>query len=157
MKSLVIVLFFLWLGVTGCQFNPTIDGREATMKRVVSANTIEVIIDQKAYRLRLSGVETPSSWQNKGKEFLENLFTLNNTFPLKSANVIIESDLDSRDQYNRITGYAWFHRQLVNRLLIKEGYSIVNLDYTDGKYDRLLLNGQEYARIMGKGMWSLRD
>jgi micrococcal nuclease len=46
---------------------------------------------------------------------------------------------------------------MVNQELLKQGYGIANLNYTDGKFDRALLNSQDYARIMEKGIWRIEN
>ncbi|MGI0483318.1 thermonuclease family protein [Geminocystis sp. CENA526] len=157
MNFLVIILA-LFLILTGCQNQPSIKGIEASIKRVVSGQTIEIIIDNTSYQLRLTAIDIPDNQSNlneEAKQFLVNFFTLDNTIPLKSAKVIVETDLQVKDKYNRLNGYVWYLDRMVNQELIKQGYGIPNLNYTDGKFDRALINAQDYARIMEKGMWKI--
>lgn len=159
MKYKLLTIFIcLSIIVSGCQNQTTIKGVEAKLRRVVSAQTIEVIIENKSYQLRLSGLDTPSGkqqpWGDDGKKFLVNLLTANNTIPLKSAMVILETDLQVKDKFNRISGYGWFNHELINEKILAEGHGVVNLTYTDGKYDQKLLQAQNYARIMEKGIWN---
>jgi micrococcal nuclease len=144
--------------VTGCQNQATIKGVEAKLRRVVSAQTIEVIIENKSYQVRLMGLDTPSRkqqpWADDAKKFLVNFLTINNSMPLHSTIIILETNLQVKDQYNRISGYGWFNDELINEKILAQGYGVVNLTYTDGKYDQKLLQAQNYARIMEKGIWN---
>jgi len=85
----------------------------------------------------------------EGKQYFTNLLSTPT-----SVNLIIETDLEKKDKFARISGYAWYDDLLLNQMILKEGYSLLNLDYTDGKYDRTLINAQEYARLMQKGIWN---
>ncbi|BAQ62484.1 Staphylococcus nuclease (SNase) domain [Geminocystis sp. NIES-3708] len=156
--KLLIIFICLYLVVTGCQNQTAINGIDAKLRRVVSAQTIEVIINNKSYQLRLSGLDTPSRkqqpWGDDGKKFLVDFLTANNTIPLKSAMIILETDVKVKDKFNRISGYGWFNNELINEKILAEGFGVVNLTYTDGKYDQKLLQAQSYARIMEKGIWN---
>ncbi|MBL1211123.1 thermonuclease family protein [Geminocystis sp. GBBB08] len=156
--KLLTILICLCLILSGCQNQTTIKGIEAKLRRVVSAQTIEVIIKNKSYQFRLMGLETPSEkqqpWGNEARKFLVDFLTVNNSQPLKSAIVILETDLEVKDKFNRIRGYGWFNDELINQKILSFGHGIVNLTYTDGKYDQQLLDAQDYARIMGKGVWN---
>ena len=131
-----------------------VEGIPATMKRVISGQTIEVIIDDRIYQLRLTGLNAPplsqKPWGENAKQFLIDTLTNNSSLHLLS----IETDLKVKDKFGRLQGYIWYEQQLINQKLVEEGYAIVNLTYTDGKYDQKLLNAQNYARIMGKGIWN---
>lgn len=153
--GLFSILLSLLFVMTGCQNNSNIKGIDAKIKRIVSAQTLEVIIENKSYSLRLSGLEIPSNKPKiaeEGKQFLRDFFT-----PLNSATVIIETDLQVKDKYNRLSGYVWYLDRMVNQELLKQGYGIANLNYTDGKHDRTLINSQDYARIMEKGIWRIKN
>lgn len=151
LKYLLILSLFLIL--TGCQNHPPHQGIKAKVIRIVSAQTLEVVIDNQSYTLRLSGLDIPRHQPKiaeEGKQFLRNFFS-----PLNAARVTIETDLQVKDQYNRLGGYVWYLDRMVNQELLKQGYGIVNLNYTDGKYDRVLINAQDYGRIMEKGIWKI--
>lgn len=144
--------------MTGCQNQATIKGVEAKLRRVVSAQTIEVIIENKSYQVRLMGLDTPSHkqqpWADEAKKFLVNFLTINNSMAIHATTIILETNLQVKDQYNRISGYGWFNDELINEKILAQGYGVVNLTYTDGKYDQKLLQAQNYARIMEKGIWN---
>ena len=149
----VIILLLLFLNL-GCQNHPTEQKIPASIKRVVSGQTLEVIIDERTYKLRLTGLNAPSvsqkPWGINAKQFLIDTLIKNSS----SSPLFLETDVTVSDKFGRLQGYVWYQKQLINQTLIEEGYAIVNLTYTDGKYDQQLLNAQNYARIMGKGIWN---
>ncbi len=149
-KLLVIVILVFWLNV-GCQSNQVVKGIDGKLKQVVSGQTIEVIIDIKTYKLRLAGLDTPSfsikPWGENAQQFLQKTLIPNTL-------LLIETDVEELDKFGRISGYVWYNQQLINQQIIEQGYGVANLAYTDGKYDRQLLHAQDYARIMGKGIWN---
>ncbi len=149
-RGLLIIILCLLFFIGACQSHQIPKGFPATLKKVVSAQTIEVMIENQTYKLRLTGLNAPSwsqkPWGKDAKQFLNQ--TLNHN------SLSIETDLKQQDKFGRLQGYVWYEEKLINEQLIEQGYAIVNLTYTDGKYDQQLLNAQNYARIMGKGIWN---
>jgi micrococcal nuclease len=148
-RSCLIVLLIV-LSV-GCQNNSEEDFIRGRITKVISGQTIEVIIDDRQYQLRLTGLKTPylsqKPWGQEARKYL--MDTL-----MSSSYLSLETDVTKTDQYDRLQGYVWHEKQLINQKIIEEGYGVVDLTYTDGKYDQQLLNAQNYARIMGKGIWN---
>ncbi|NCO74688.1 MAG: thermonuclease family protein [Cyanobacteria bacterium] len=157
-NKFLVILISLCLLIVGCQNNPKITRVEANIRRVISAQTIEVIINNQTYQFRLMGLNTPNRqqqpWGKEAKEVLVNLLTLEGKNSLNSTTVILETNLETKDKFNRLNGYIWYNNQLINQKLLEQGYGLVNLTYTDGKYDQQLLQAQSYARIMEKGIWN---
>jgi len=156
-QSLIIVLC-LWL--IGCQphsvHQPLIEGK---IQRVVSGQTLDVIIQNQSYRVRLIGLEVPDNppeLSQKAEEKLTALLTDNGQIPLNSITVFLETNLQEKDSFDRIFAYVWYDQKLLNQKIIENGSAIALLTYTDGRYDTKLTNAQNYARIMEKGLWSNR-
>jgi micrococcal nuclease len=149
----VILLLLLFLNL-GCQDHPRENLIRAKIKRVVSGQTIEVLVENRPYKLRLTGVNVPSvaqkPWGSNAKKFL--IDTLMNQ--PTSSSLFLETDVTVTDKFGRLQGYVWLQDQLINEKLVEQGHAIVNLTYTDGRYDQKLLNAQNYARLMGKGIWN---
>lgn len=104
------------------------------------------------------GLRIPSNINYDKKlaqQHLIQLLTSNYHYPLNSVIVKVETKLNQKDKYGRLTGYVWLNNQLINRKVLEGGWAIASLEYTDGKYDRDLLQGEEYARIMGNGIWKI--
>ncbi|MGY6530341.1 MAG: thermonuclease family protein [Cyanobacterium sp.] len=124
--------------------------------RIVSGQTLEVAIDNQIYRVRLNGLDVPESQGKIAEKTILDLLTNNGQNPINSISVTLETDLTSKDSFGRLSGYVWLNSDFINRKIIEEGSAIANLTYTDGKYDDILINAQNYARIMDKGIWKDR-
>lgn len=156
----ILLMVCLILFLFGCNSDNKIKGINAQINRVVSGQTVEIIIDNKIYTLRLMGLEIPdNSYYDKksAQEFLIKLLTSNYQYPLNSVMVNVDTDINKLDKYDRLTGYIWLKNQLINRKVLEGGWAIASIEYTDGKCDRDLLQGEDYARIMGKGVWKIKN
>jgi endonuclease YncB( thermonuclease family) len=58
-----------------------------------------------------------------------------------------------RDRYDRLIGHLWQGETLVSQELVKSGCALVNDRYSHS-YSKLLMESQEYARLMGYGIWN---
>ncbi|AUC59955.1 micrococcal nuclease [Cyanobacterium sp. HL-69] len=125
--------------------------------RVVSGQTLEVAINNQAYRVRLTGLDVPENQQETAEKTILNLLTNNLQNPLNSVTITIKTDLTAKDSFDRLSAYVWLNNDFINQKIIEDGSAIANLTYTDGKYDDILINAQNYARIMNKGIWETRD
>ena len=149
---LILLLALNWF-CFACQFSSATKGIPIKVTRVVSGQTVKGIIKDREYIIRLSGIDTPSvkqiPWGKDAQNFLDD--RINNS---NSSSISIETDINKKDKYDRISGYLWIEGKLINEQIIEEGYGVANLTYTDGKYDQQFLDAQIYARIMGKGIWN---
>ena len=124
------------------------------VERVVSGNTIEVVgkTDQGTLsaRVRLIGIEAPDlkqlPWGEEARNKLEEL--------INGQQVLLESDVEETDQYDRRLGYIWRDRKLVNEQIVAAGYALAALRSPNTKYNQRLLEAQEFARIMQQGIWN---
>ena len=160
MRKNILLMACLILFLFGCNSDNQIRRINAQINRVVSGQTVEIIIENKVYPLRLMGLEIPNnSFYDKksAQQFLLKLLTSNYQYPLNSVMVNVDTDLNKLDKFGRLTGYIWLKNQLINRKVLEGGWSIASLEYTDGKYDRDLLQGEDYARIMGNGVWKIQN
>lgn len=140
--------------LTGCQKAIIPQGSIAKVQQVVSGQTIEAIDPQNSSaliaRVRLIGVEAPDvqqrPWGEQAKKWLEET--------IGSKPVLLESDVELKDQYDRQLAYVWQDGVLLNEKLIKEGYALFQSRSLNIKYDQRLERAQEYARIMGLGIWN---
>ncbi len=154
----ILLMACLILFLFGCNASAQIKGINAQINRVVSGQTVEIMIDNKIYSLRLMGLEIPdNNYYDKksAQQFLIKLLTSNYQYPLNSIMVNVDTDINKLDKFGRLTGYIWLKNQLINRKVLEGGWAIASLEYTDGKLDRDLLQGEDYARIMGNGVWKI--
>ncbi|WP_330204390.1 thermonuclease family protein [Cyanobacterium sp. Dongsha4] len=156
-KNLLLICFLI-IFLFSCNSSDRVDGINAKINRVISGQTLEIVVDKKIFSLRLMGVEIPSNIDYDKKlaqQHLIRLLTNNYHYPLNSVIVKVETQLNQKDKYGRSIGYVWLNNQLINRKVLEGGWAIASLEYTDGKYDQDLLQGEEYARIMENGVWKI--
>lgn len=150
--SLVTVCCFILLG--GCQSTSTPQGVTLSIERIVSGQTLEVVDSQKptdsTLRVQLIGVSAPDlrqrPWGEMARERLQEM--------IGEKPVLLESDLEPKDQFDRQLAYVWQDGKLLNEQLLKEGWALFRPRSLNRKYDRRLEQAQEYARVMGLGIWN---
>ena len=144
----------LCLLLASCQKPEIPQGTIAKVERAISGQTIEVISTANKIALleqiRLIGIDAPDlkqqPWGEAAKQRLEEL--------TGGKQVLLESDIEEKDQFDRKLAYLWQDKILLNEQLIKEGYALASVRSPNTKYQQRLVNAQEWARLMGKGLWS---
>jgi micrococcal nuclease len=145
--------FAFCLFLVGCQAKEVPTGVTVKVERVVTGQTLEVLDTSKqsplVERVRLLGIEAPDMkqqpWGSAAQERLKQL--------IGGQSVLLESDGSSKDQFERRLAYVWKDGVLLNEQLVVEGYVFVPRSLNN-KYDQRLTTAQEYARIMGRGIWN---
>lgn len=163
MKTLFLILLLCCLGLTSCSDSPAVR-ISAEVQRVVSGQTIEVSLTGSNLneRVRLIGIEAPDlaqdPWGQAAKTHLEELLSQDGKgFVFES--VLLETDLTDSDNYNRRWAYVWQDGKLINEQMVKMGYALatryrVAEELPNEDYQQRLLYAQDYARIMGYGIWN---
>ena len=119
-----------------------------TVERIVSGQTIEVLFEGELTRARIVGIDLPKSLDKSDKTAAKNrLIEL-----VGNTTVQLELESPTRDPYNRLLTHVWHDNVLVSEELLKEGYVMANTKYPN-KYSQTLFHAQEYARILGYGIW----
>lgn len=147
------------LGLVSCQ-NPqssVIVSAKVKISRVVSGQTVEILATPEnpnnISQVRLIGLDAPDlsqqPWGEDSKKFLESLLGDGN------KQVVLEFDLVKEDKNNRMLAYLWQDKKLVNEEILKEGYGLFVGRSPNHKYDQRLEYAQQWARIMGKGIWNI--
>ena len=119
--------------------------------RVVSGQTVEVLLTgaSEITKVRITGIDSPdlrqSPWGETAKQRLTEL--------VMGMPILIESDFEQRDRFNRLHGHLWQGETLISQQLVKEGCVLANDRYVH-QYSKLLMESQEYARLMGYGIWN---
>ena len=150
--SLVTVFCFILLG--GCQSTDTPQGETLKVQRVLSGQTLEIVAPQNQtgsnIRVQLIGVSAPDlrqrPWGELAKERLQEM--------IGEKPVLLESDLEPKDQFDRQLAYVWQDGKLLNEQLLLEGQALFQPRSLNRKYDERLERAQEYARVMGLGIWN---
>ncbi len=144
----------LCLLLMGCQKPEVPQGNTVKVERAISGQTIEVIstADKIAWleQIRLIGIEAPDIKQEPwGKQAREKLQQL-----IGGKQVLLESDVEIKDRFDRKLAYLWQDGVLLNEVLVKEGYALAAVRSPNTKYQQRLVSAQEWARIMGRGLWN---
>lgn len=162
----LIICGILCLIISSCDANQVNDNDTVavSVKRVISGQTIEVTMNNKPVKIRLSGVEMPkipnhhqsATWREEAKQELVKLLTDNYQHTLNQITLQLEisTNFEPENSTNFLQGYLWHEGKLINQQIIKQGLATANLNYTEGKYDQKLILAQEYARMMENGVWN---
>ena len=119
--------------------------------RIVSGQAVEVVLTgtSETLTVRIVGIDAPdwrqSPWGEAAKQKLTEL--------VRGLPIKIEAESLKRDRYNRIQGHLWQDKTLVSQQLVESGCVLVNDRYPHS-YSKLLMESQEYARLMGYGIWN---
>jgi micrococcal nuclease len=143
--------------LVACQSQRPVDENkrvQAKVVQVVSGQTLEVvgIAEQPTLisHVRLLSIDAPDlqqrPWGDQAKEHLE---TLIGEQPVK-----IEFDLEAQDKFGRTLAYVWKDEVLLNEQLVKDGYALFVARSPNHKYDLRLERAQQWARLMGYGIWN---
>lgn len=120
------------------------------MTRVVSGQTLEVIGAGEQLRVRLIGIDAPDlkqqPWGEAAKEQLQET--------IGSKPVLLEFEVQARDSYGRQLAYVWQDGVLLNEQMLKQGGGLFVPRSPNQKYDQRLERAQEWARLMGQGIWN---
>jgi len=156
------ILLGLLLLLTSCSQPDLPKGIFTKVERVISGQSLE-ILDKTSkipvlQQVRLAGIIAPDlkqdPWGVKAKQHLKQL--------CEGKKILLEADLTAKDRYGRISGYVWLDGTLINEQLVKEGYvlaetSSIYRSVTSNfqtQYSQRFNYAQEYARLMGNGIWN---
>lgn len=124
----------------------------AVVARVVDGDTI--VLDS-GEKVRYIGIDTPESVDPRrpvecfGKEASNQ-----NRQLVEGKTVRLERDVSKRDSFGRLLLYVWVNDQMVNELLVKNGYARVSTYPPDVKYVNRLKAAEQEARDQKRGLWS---
>ncbi|MEA5553426.1 thermonuclease family protein [Anabaena cylindrica UHCC 0172] len=144
--------------LVGCQakIQPQNIPSEIKVVRVVSGQTLEVLgmgeQPNLISQVRLIGVDAPDlgqlPWGDDAKELLNNLLGD------AEKSIKLELDLEAKDKFDRTLVYAWKDQVLLNEQVLKQGYALFVARSPNHKYDKRLERAQQWARLMGQGIWN---
>ncbi len=129
---------------------------------MVSGQTLDVLNTNQQppliERVRLIGIEAPDlkqhPWGAAAKNRFEKMITKITGQQLVLQPVFLEPDVQEKDSSGRWLAYVWHDNVLLNEQLVKEGYVLAAPRSPNNKYDSRIARAQEYARIMGYGIWN---
>ena len=154
--KIIILLSLLFLVSCQSQNKSAIIPSDVKLARVVSGQSLEVLGMEAqpnlTSQIRLIGLDAPdlrqTPWGEDAKKSLETLIGGIN------QSIKLEFDLENKDKFNRTLAYVWKDQLLLNEEIIKQGYALFVARSPNNKYNQRLEHAQQWARIMGKGIWN---
>lgn len=154
---IAIIIFLLLLIACQPQKKTTEESPQLVVKvaQVVSGQTLEVVgmgeQPNLITQVRLIGMDAPDlqqrPWGDAAKQRLETLIG-------GEQPVMLEFDVEVKDKFGRTLAYAWKDGVLLNEQLVKEGHGLFVPRSPNLKYDKRLERAQQWARLMGAGIWN---
>ncbi|MCD6560754.1 MAG: thermonuclease family protein [Deltaproteobacteria bacterium] len=116
----------------------------------------DTILLNKGGRVRYLGIDTPEIDHEGGKnEFMASAARKFNSKLVKGARVSLEFDKEKKDHYGRLLAYTFLENgDMVNALLVRNGFAHVMFNRLNLKYKELLLKCQQRAIEERLGIWS---
>ncbi|MGK7891296.1 MAG: thermonuclease family protein [Leptolyngbyaceae cyanobacterium] len=129
-------------------------GPTVTVMRVVSGQTLEVqypnTTSTNNEKVRLIGIQAPAydqnPWDRAVKDYLGDR--------LLGQTVQLEWDQNRGNGYGSKLAYVWLGDRLINQELVAEGYVMEKTRSPNLRYDSLLKESQNRARLLGLGIWN---
>nr|MDZ8042453.1 thermonuclease family protein [Nostoc sp. CreGUA01] len=152
-----IAILACLLLLVSCQGkNQVANQAQVKVARVVSGQSLEVLGMAEQPNLisqvRLVGIDAPDlrqrPWGEQAQEQLENLIGG------AEQSVTLEFDLEAKDKIGRTLAYVWKNKILLNEELVKQGNALFVGRSPNHKYDQRLERAQQWARLMGQGIWN---
>jgi micrococcal nuclease len=155
-RKIAILSCLLLLVSCQAKSSPVNYQTQVKIARVVSGQSLEVLGMAEQPNLisqvRLIGIDAPDvrqrPWGDEAKQLLETL--IGST----EKPVVLEFDLETKDKIGRTLAYVWQEKVLLNEELVKQGYALFVGRSPNHKYDQRLENAQQWARLMGQGIWN---
>ncbi len=121
--------------------------------RVVDGDTVEL---ESGEKVRYIGINTPETVApGKGVECYGKNASEKNVELVEGKVVYLEMDVSDEDRYDRLLRYVYLaDGQMVNELLVAEGYANASSYPPDVKYQDLFAAAEAAARAAGVGLWS---
>ncbi|SFE57899.1 thermonuclease family protein [Peptostreptococcus sp. D1] len=167
----LIFLFFNILFLTGCSnlsSNNSNFYETAKVTKVVDGDTINIQVNEKNYKVRMIGVDTPETVhpskpiQFYGREASD--YTKKN---LTDKTVYLQKDVSDTDKYGRLLRYVWttppssdnpseeeIIEYMYNANLVKNGYAHAYTYQPNSRYSDLFSKLQSSAREKNIGLWN---
>lgn len=103
--------------------------QQAQVVNVVDGDTIDVLIGGQEFRLRYIGMDTPERGEPGYAEA-----TAANVALVSGKTVTLEKDISETDRFGRLLRYVYVDGEMVNAILVEEGYAVPATFPPDVKY-----------------------
>jgi micrococcal nuclease len=127
----------------------------ATVVRVIDGDTIEVDLGGSRYTVRYIGMNTPeTNHPSRRVEFYGPEASERNRQLVEGMTVRMERDVSSIDQFDRLLRYVYVGEQMINALLVSDGYAVARDYPPDVKFSEVFEELQQQAMDKGRGAWA---
>lgn len=107
--------------------------------------------------VRYIGIDTPETVHpEKPVEWLGHEATEANRRLLTNGPLMLEFDIQERDQYGQLLAYVWAGEVSVNVELVRMGFAYVSTWPPNMRLAKALVQAQKVARAAEAGLWSER-
>ncbi|MCG8539518.1 MAG: thermonuclease family protein [Clostridia bacterium] len=183
MKKIIIIglILFIFLFCTGCINQLLEDGplindqntitgntiQKAVIRKVIDGDTIVAEIDDKKYKIRMIGVDTPEcfgEYKNKPQPYSVEASKFTKEILTLGKMVYLESDVSNEDRYGRLLRYVWLDnpsemdkfeisKKMFNAILINKGMATTMAIPPNVKYLKTFIELESIAREKKIGLW----
>lgn len=152
MKKVFLIIFILFFGIN-------VNAKEiVTLNKCVDGDTAWFNINDEKIKARFLAIDTPES-TNKiepyGKEASE--FTCNLLKNAKKIEIEYDENSDKFDKYDRHLVWVFVDDELLQNIIVKEGYADVKYLYGDYKYTDILKKSLIEAKANNLNMWKSEE
>lgn len=125
---------------------------QAKVARVIDGDTIQLSDGQ---TVRYIGVDTPETVApNQPVACYGHEASEKNKELVEGKTVYLEKDVSETDRFQRLLRYVYLETgEMVNELLVRDGYAQVATFPPDVKYEQRFLEAQRTAREANRGLW----
>lgn len=166
-KKFALVLFLMFLVITGCQAS---FGKDSNYSNILVTRAVDgdTLVLENRERVRLIGIDTPEMHESnklnrdaarsgQDVEVIKQLGRRAYEFTKKlveGKRVRLEFDVERHDKYKRILAYVYLEDgTFVNAKIVEEGYASLMTYPPNVKYADLFLKLYQEARKNQRGLW----
>jgi micrococcal nuclease len=125
------------------------EGSNTHVVDVIDGDNILVALpDGSEEQVRLIGIDAPEPGEDFAQRATEGLENL-----VGGADVRLEMDVESRDQYDRLLAYVWVGPIMANAELLSQGLATIYTVPPNVKYAEALQAAQDQAQSTQLGVW----
>lgn len=134
---------------------PSSKSVKCNVSNIVDGDTIEVILNNKKIRVRLTGIDTPELYDKNRRITSDGQIAKDILTKILCDKVVyLEFDENKKDKYNRFLCYVFLEDgTLVNLLLLQKGIAKTMICKPNIQYQIMFENAERYAKENKIGLW----
>ena len=155
--SLILLALSQFIG----EYMPTPEvatSQESVLAQVVSVidgDTIWVSIDGQEEKVRYIGIDTPEPYKDGEPACYSKEATTKNKELVVGRQVELVADTEDRDKYKRLLRYVYVDNEMVNEVLVAEGYATIMTIKPNTAFASTFKTLEDEARAGKIGLWSV--